>query len=109
MKRVIVRGRRWFQKSYGNTYFSATVEVDGLARHTHAAEVICKVVVSIPFEYGYGDHYMDVAADKLEELGYLPGREHYKNGSKEALSRYCKDRGIELDYYAVDVERKRDL
>lgn len=95
-KNISVRGRRWFQRTYGNTYNSVEIFVDG--------ERIC-----LPRAYGYGDYYMQRAADELEQRGYLPGREHYPNGSADTLWSYCRDNGIELSYSAVDVPRQRDL
>ena len=94
---ITVIGRRWFQKTYGNTYFSAVGYING------------GVAVKIDFEYGYGDHYVDCIARELDKAGYLPGREKYSNGGEEALWNYCRERGIEFVYSVSDVDRKRDL
>ena len=98
IKSVTILGRRWFQKTYGNTYFSAVALVNG------------KEVASIDYDYGYGDQYVHEMCQKLEELGYMPNRKHYENGSSEPGWSYFRDlHGVEYHAEAVDVQRKKDL
>ena len=97
MKSIVVTAKRWFQRTYGNTYFTASIIVNG------------ETVANLPFQYGYGDHYMDVAADTLERLGMMPGRSHSQNGSADPLWHWCRKNGIALSYSAADVSRKKDL
>jgi len=94
---VVIRGTRWFDKMYGNTYFSAVGIVNGI------------VVARIEYRYGYGDQYMHEMTDKLEKLGFLPNREAYGKGVREALWNYAQRTGITQSYSATDVSRKRDL
>ena len=94
---IVIRGRRWFQKSYGNTYNTVSIEVNG------------QEVASLPMEHGYDDYYLQRAGDWLESNGYMPDRKHYPNGVSETVWHYFQDRGIICEYYAVDVDRKRDL
>jgi hypothetical protein len=94
---IVIYGRRWFQKTYGNTYFSAVGIIDG------------EVKVKIEFEYGYGDHYVDQITALLEKEGYLPGFIHHNNGSTERMWNYCQRNGIKFIYSATDVGRKKDL
>lgn len=47
---LVIRGRRWFQKLYGNTYHTVTVVVNG-----H--------VLKSNIQYGYGTQYLVTAAD----------------------------------------------
>lgn len=54
---LVIRGRRWFQKLYGNTYHTVTVVVNG-----H--------VLKSNIQYGYGTQYLVTAADLLRENGY---------------------------------------
>ena len=96
-KSVEIAGRRWFQKSYGNTYHTARVYVDG------------KLVGTVPYCYGYGSMFEQNALDLLERLGYMPDREHHKSGVKESGWRYFGDRNIPYTVHAEDVPRKRDL
>ena len=95
IKTIAVIARRWFDRN-GNTYFSANINVDGERVHR------------IPFEYGYGDHYLQVAFEWLDKKG-ITSREKHSLGGAEPPWRYCQDRGIRLQYEAADVKRKRDL
>lgn len=97
MQSVVVVGRRWFQRTYGNTYHTALIVVNG------------QTVAKTPKAYGYGDHYLQTAGDWLEQNGYMPGREHYPHGGAEPLWSYCRDRGIAYTAEPIDVTRERDL
>lgn len=81
-----IHGRRWFQNSFGNTYHTTTVIVNG-------RELKSDIV------YGYGNHYLTTAAELLKANGYdIP----YDNG--KAFSMMTK-----YEHDAVDVKRKKDL
>jgi hypothetical protein len=97
MRSITIYGKRWFQKTWGNTYHSVDVLVDG------------NLVHRIDFSYGYGGMYMQNAQTWLEQNGYLPGLRHYDNGGYEPLWQYCRDRGINLLDNVTDVSRKKDL
>lgn len=94
---ITIIGRRWFDKVTGNTYFSAVGLVNGIE------------VVSIPFEYGYGNQYEDAIYNKLYAAGYCSDRENYANGSREAFWNYCSRKGIKKYVSHSDVSRKKDL
>lgn len=86
---IIIDARRWFQKSYGNTYHSVTVTVDGVSLGNSG------------IHYGYGDHYLQTASAMLEKAGYF-----------EDWNDFCTWRrsNHEKCYVAVsDVARERDL
>lgn len=87
---ITVIGRRWFQKTYGNTYFSSQIIVDGVP------------VGGREFAYGYGDYYLQDAAEWLKANGYLPAFDG-------PLSLYCRENGIAFSYSVTDVQRKKDL
>lgn len=57
---IFVEARQWFDKSGGNSYFSARVWVDGVA------------VAVLPFQYGYESQYQYSAVSALVGLGILP-------------------------------------
>ena len=81
-----IYGRRWYQKSYGNTYHTARVIVNG--------EELKSVI-----KYGYENHYLQTAAELLRENGYdIPDE------NSDAYALMCK-----YPHKAVDVDRKRDL
>lgn len=96
--RVIhIHGRRWFERTNGNTYHTCDIWVDG--EHVH----------KIPFQYGYGSQYEWSAAEWLENNGYMPGRSHHANGGGDSLCRYCDEHGIKCVTEVDDVPRKKDL
>lgn len=95
---VTIIGRRWFERVNGNTYHTAQIIVDG--------ELIGKT----PFQYGYGNQFEWNAWSWLEEHGYMPNREHSKNGSAEPGWRYFRDKhGLKYYVEVIDVKRKKDL
>lgn len=73
MQSLVINARRWFQKSYGNTYFTADIVVDGELVHT------------LPFQYGYGEHYQDMANQWLDENGYIDNPPNPSTGSRPPL------------------------
>jgi hypothetical protein len=89
-------GRRWFQKTYGNTYNTAQIIVDG------------ETVEITPRQYGYGDHYLTIAAEALERRGLLALR-HYENGGFEPLWQWAEANGVKFTYSTIDVARQKDL
>ena len=97
IKSLDVRAVRWRDKLYGNTYFSAKIYVNG------------ELAGALEPQYGYGDHYADMAMQWLEKHGYIKDREHYSSGGGETLSRYCQSRKIKCNYEAFDSQLKRDM
>jgi len=93
-KVIHVHGRRWFERTNGNTYHSVTVWVDGEQVHR------------LDFAYGYGSMYEQNACDWLRHNGYMPGSQGDKYVS---LSRYCREHGIKYVCECDDVRRKKDL
>lgn len=98
MKALLIQGRRWYNRRFGNTYCTATVYIDGvLAFKTEPT-------------YGYGDHFRTVAMEQLEKRGLLPApRLKYQTGSSEADWIYCQRLGITFAYDVADVKREKDL
>lgn len=77
---------KMFQKSYGNTYHTVTVIVND-------EEMKSEIT------YGYGNHYLQTAADMLRNAGYdIPE----DNGKAYAMM-------TKYDHDAEDVKRKKDL
>jgi len=89
---VVIIGRRWFQKSYGNTYHSVIVWVNGKSAGTN------------DFSYGYGDSFeqtgLNIASDYINiHYGFnladnIWGREAQK---------------VKIISLVSDVQRKKDL
>ena len=81
----------WRDRTYGNTYFSAKVSVDG------------EHVFTTGMTYGYGDLAIYDCAKVLRAMGYLPaGDEH------QALTYVARELGIVLYVARRDV-LKREL
>lgn len=81
-----IYGRRWYQKSCGNTYHTARVIANGEE-------------LKSGIKYGYENHYLQTDAELLRENGYdIP------EGNAAAYALMCK-----YPHKAVDVDRKRDL
>jgi len=57
---VFIEGRSWFDKSGGNTYWSAKVWLDGA------------VLFQTGTTYGYGNAYLNETIEELIKRGYLP-------------------------------------
>ena len=94
---IVVFGRRWFQKSCGNTYHTAEIYVNG--------DFVCK---SNP-QYGYESAYMTTALEELTERNRIqPNRGEYGQFS-ESLRGYCNREGIQLVYSVADVGLEREL
>lgn len=85
---LLIIGRRWFQRSYGNTYH--TVEIKNIFTQEQ--------IIYTNIEYGYGDQYKATAHMALKKLGYdVP----------DSYEDFIRAPGV---YFTVcDVERKRDL
>lgn len=91
---IQIIGRRWFQRSYGNTYHSVKVFVNG------------KEVGYCAHAYGYGDQYINTAADLLVKAGML------KKGEMTPYFDLLEDKRNNPDKYIItvtDVPRERDL
>jgi len=91
-------GKRWFQKTYGNTYHSVVVRVDG------------EVLDSIPFTYGYDEMYKQSAFELLQKHGYYFGNVQGEQNNEYA--KFIEDtREFRSKFTIVcsDVNRKTDL
>lgn len=93
---ITIIGKRWFNKTYGNTYFSSLALVNG------------ETEIDIPFEYGYGNQYEWEAWRLLVNQLNLDV-ERYKGNLIEAPSTYCRRKGIAYHSIVTDVQRKKDL
>ncbi len=59
---VFIEAKQWLDKTYGNTYYSARISVNG------------EVVGYLPFQYGYGSQYEYEATKWLLANGYISER-----------------------------------
>ena len=98
VRSLTVIGRRWFDRRYGNTYFSAKAFING------------EIAAEIGYEYGYGNHFEDRIVEQLEMMGRLPFITRHENGSRKGpISLLCRENGVEYVCTVSDVARKKDL
>ena len=96
MNNIRIHAKEWFDKANGNSYFSARIQIDG------------KEVAILPFQYGYGSHYIDIAAEWLANNNYIYLPKH-KNGSRESLWSHCRSNNVELFTTKKERSLKREL
>jgi hypothetical protein len=60
MKSIFIEAREWFDKSGGNSYWSAHIKVDG------------ELVLVIPMTYGYDTAYLHESLQVLHQAGHIP-------------------------------------
>ena len=87
--KYLIEGRRWFQKTYGNTYHTVTIT------DLKTGEVIHKSKE----EYGYGDHYRQTAKEWLIKQGLLIKEKQHDHEYMRA----------NFLFKVVDVPREKDL
>ena len=99
MKRPVhITVNRWFQKTYGNTYFSAYVEFDD-----GSSECLIK------FEYGYGDHGLYQALKALDKQGFITLPAPHSNGCVSYVPSIFLREVMNCEYTINDVQRKKDM
>ncbi len=96
IKEIKIEAKEWFDKVNGNSYFSARIYIND------------KKVGVLPRQYGYGDHYIDMSAQYLDEQGLINNPRH-SSGSYGSLWRYCEDNNIKLITNKQERRLKREL
>lgn len=91
---VSIIGKRWFRKTYGNTYSRVDLDI--------ALKNGSRMLGHSEIECGYGDYYDQMAVELFKELTGLDGGKGY-------LSRYLKDNKVQVFTNVSDVARERDL
>lgn len=95
VKTIDVEALEWFDRVNGNSYFAGIVTVNfGMKGEKR---------LIIPFQYGYGDHYKDVAMRVLQDAGYIDKSE------SDPLWRYCESNKIILRCSKHENCKKREL
>ena len=92
-----IEGRRWFQRTYGNTYHSVRIFKDG------------EQVAYLPFQYGYGEQFLQTAWEWLGANGMPELLEKNKNGSYKHYGTQYLRVVLGGTYSVIDVTRKGDL
>ena len=96
IKSVNVEARRWFQKSYGNTYH--TVKLSVKTADDECLEIHSKI------HYGYGDHFLVTSKNLLEKFGF----ETLLEDGKNLHTAHLREK-LNGTYDVLDVDRKKDL
>ena len=91
-RQIFIHGKRWRQRSNGNTYHTVSIWIDG------------KHVFKSPITYGYDRQYEQTALAWLVDEEYL----EIPNLSS-SLWGLCEDQDIPFANEATNVARKRDL
>jgi hypothetical protein len=89
---LTILGRRWFDRTGGNTYHTTVAYADG------------ELVGKSPMTYGYGDQWLVTGAEILADAGKLP------DYTGEPLWQYVDTHpDVTLVKSVTDVARKGDL
>ena len=80
IKTIDINAKEWFDKINGNSYFSGEIVLNfGMKTEK---------TLFMPFQYGYGDHYQEMAFKEIQEF--------LKIEIKGVLWRYCQEHNIIL-------------
>jgi len=96
IKTIDIQAREWFDKTFGNSYFSGKITVN--------ANTETEKVFDMPFQNGYGNHYQTEAIEVLLEAGLFE-----REATKTHLRFYCEENGIKLSCEKLENQKKRDL
>lgn len=100
IKAIDVNAKEWFDKVNGNSYFSGVIWLNyGTKKQSF---------LKMPFQYGYGNHYVDMACQQLAKGGFIKLTRN-ENGSYTPLWQYCKANKIILRTNKQENCKKRDL
>lgn len=82
VKTIDIQAKEWFDKVNGNSYFSAQVTVNfGLK----SAKTFY-----LPFQYGYGGHYKDMAMKELNRQGVTSAERYWDLQDQGVIVRASK-------------------
>ncbi len=95
IKAITIYAKRWFQRSYGNTYHTTEICID--TGHTEPF-----IKLKSDKTYGYGECWNQTALDLFKTLFPADTRSAY-------LTSYCKENDIPVFYHVTDVKREKDL
>jgi len=99
IKTIDVQAKEWFDKVNGNSYFSATVTINyGLPS---------VITIELPFQYGYGDHYKEMAFEAIKKQ--VNKAILKKSDNRVSLWRFCEDYNIALRCSKKENCLKREL
>lgn len=95
IKTIDIKGKDWFDKMNGNSYFSAIVTINFGTK--------TEKTIKLPFQYGYGDQYIQETKAVLIEHNYISA------DYGDALWKCCEKNNIILRTSKQENCLKRDL
>lgn len=96
---ITVHGRKWLQRSLGNTYCTTTIYIEGTD--------VGQLQFELPFEYGPGEYWLQRAIEWLEANGWIVCPEG--TYAKIQYPLYTDRQALKIRSDVVEVTRKRDL
>jgi len=98
IKTIDLQTKEWFDKTYGNSYFSAQLTINfGLAGERK---------IYLPFQYGYGSHSEDMAFKATRKA---IKKKVLKNTTMHSMWAFCDLYGIKYRYNKQEHCLKRDV
>jgi len=95
IKTIDVTAKEWFDKTYGNSYFSAQIILNYGMKDQ---ENYC-----LPFQYGYGDYYIHETKSALNQLNKI------STNSNQNLRTYCKENNIILRKNKIENCKQKEV
>lgn len=91
IRSLFIVGRRWFQRTYGNTYHAVEVTVNGVTEYSGIT-------------YGYDDHYLQTAMELLQDkMNLFVGWKYHD------FYWWLREHREIAAYTVTDVAREKDL
>ena len=112
IKTIDIYAKEWFDRINRNSYFSAEVilnyklkEIRKYFEFAQGFNIIQdkEKVITIPFQYGYNDRYIEEATAVLMKNNYIKPKRHL------VLWRYCEENGIILRTYKQRNCKRQEL
>lgn len=95
-KTIDIQAKEWFDKTNGNSYFSARITINHGSRNQKE--------FTIPFRYGYGTQYLQDAKQELINRGYFNKVEDYCS-----LYTLCLMNDIVIRYNLIGKCKKKEV
>lgn len=84
---ISIQGKEWFDKVNDNSYHSVRVSVWYAGTPAHLP-----TEYAAPYQYGYGDHYLQTAGELLQSVGVL------ETVKGLGITRFCRENNIVLNH-----------
>ena len=100
IKTIDVNAKEWFDRVNGNSYFSGTIIINyGMKDQTE---------LTMPFQYGYGDMYMQIAREMLWQYTFT-GKNKPEINQNYPLTMQCRANNIILRHNIQTGCKKKEV